>query len=370
MSELVLYRKYRPRAFEEVVGQEHVITTIGNAIRHGKVAHAYLFAGPRGTGKTTIARLLAKTLNCQNRKANQAEPCGTCVHCKLTAEGRMLDLIEIDAASNRGIDEIRALREGVRVGASQGEYKIYLVDEVHMLTKEAFNAFLKTLEEPPPNVVFVLATTEVHKLPATIISRTQRFDFHRINLPDIEARLLRLASAEKISVDGAAVKLVAIHADGSLRDAESLFGQVLTTGSKDVTLEDAERVLGLFSHIRIKEFVEHLLSKDSAAALSWIQAAVDEGRDLRQFLKALQRYVRRMMLLSLDPEVAEHIKEELNPEDLATLKQQTARTSEIEVRRWMETFAEAQQDLDSYPLQQMAIEIAIVELLESKSTGT
>src|SRR3989344_1469977 len=207
----VLYRKYRPASFSEVVGQEHVVTTLKNALKNGRVAHAYLFSGPRGTGKTTIARLLAKELN-------------------KGADDSSLDLIEIDAASNRGVDEIRALREGVRVGPTQGKYKIYLVDEVHMLTKEAFNAFLKTLEEPPPFVVFVLATTEPHKLPETIISRTQRFDFRRLTLPEITKRLTYLVVQEKASADKSALQLIAIESDGSPRDAESLLGQVITLG--------------------------------------------------------------------------------------------------------------------------------------------
>ncbi len=342
----VLYRKYRPASFKDVVGQEHVVRTLKNALASGTVAHAYLFTGPRGTGKTTIARLLAQELN-------------------KSADDATLDLIEIDAASNRGVDEIRLLREGVRVGPTQGTHKIYLVDEAHMLTKEAFNAFLKTLEEPPPFVVFVLATTEPHKLPETIISRTQRFDFRRLTLAEITKRLAYLCTQEGVEADTAALQLIAANADGSMRDAESLLGQIITLGAGEtLTVAVVEDILGLFSHARIKAFVDTLLSKDRDAALSWIQQVVDEGHDLSQFLKSLQRYLRNLLFVDMSAELAERVASQVDGESFTALKEQAKSTSPGEVRRLLEGFSRAHRELNSYPLQQMALEVVIVELLE------
>src|SRR3989344_1256513 len=265
---VVLYRKYRPQTFADVVGQSHVVTTLKNALTQNRVAHAYLFIGPRGTGKTTVARLLAKTLNCTGRKSTDPEPCNKCENCLEVLQGRALDLLEIDAASNRGIDEIRALRESVQFHPTKGGYKVYLIDEAHMLTKDAANAFLKTLEEPPPHVVFILATTESQKLLPTIISRTQRFDFRRLSLGEIEGRLEYLVKEEKLKAEKEALRTIAMEADGSIRDAESLLGQIIALGGTSITLETVEKLLGLFSHSRIKEFVDRMLEKDMQEALS------------------------------------------------------------------------------------------------------
>lgn len=346
-NNVVLYRKYRPSSFKEVVGQEHVVATLTNALKQDRVSHAYLFAGPRGTGKTTIARLLAQELNKDARESS-------------------FDLIEIDAASNRGVDEIRALREGVRVGPTQGNYKIYLVDEVHMLTKEAFNAFLKTLEEPPEFVVFVLATTEPHKLPATVISRTQRFDFRRLTLGEIAGRLETLVKKEDMSAEKEALRLIAVEADGSMRDAESLLGQVMTLSGGEVTTQTVEQVLGLFSHGRIGEFTQHISAGERDAAIEWIQKLVDEGHDLHQFIKSLQRYIRKLLFVSMDDTLAERVKKEMNEDDFTALAAQAKELSTDEVRRWLQTFKRAEQDLNAYPLQQIALEVAVVELLSEE----
>ena len=226
MGYLVTARKWRPQKFSEVVGQEHITSTLKNAIKSNRIAHAYLFTGPRGVGKTTTARILAKSLNCTN--PIDAEPCNECEMCKEILGGQSMDIIEIDGASNRGIDEIRTLRESVKYAPTHGKYKIYIIDEVHMLTKESFNAFLKTLEEPPEHTVFIFATTDVHKVPATIISRCQRFDFRRIQLDTIKETLSGIAAAEKIEIDDKTLTIIAKKADGALRDAESFFDQVVS----------------------------------------------------------------------------------------------------------------------------------------------
>ena len=226
MPNLVLYRKYRPQTFAEIIGQEHVVQTLTNAISSGMISHAYLFAGPRGSGKTTIARLLAKAVNCENRKG--FEPCNQCSSCLEISAGRALDLIEIDAASHRGIDEMRELRDGIRFIPTKSKYKVFIIDECHQLTKEAANALLKTLEEPPGHAIFILATTEIHKMIPTIISRCQRFDFRKLTLPEIIKRLEIVSGKEKARIEKPALELIAINSGGSIRDAESLLDQVLT----------------------------------------------------------------------------------------------------------------------------------------------
>ncbi|HEY7751027.1 MAG TPA: DNA polymerase III subunit gamma/tau, partial [Ignavibacteriaceae bacterium] len=219
MSYQVTARKWRPKIFSEVVGQEHITSTLKNAIKENRIAHAYLFTGPRGVGKTTTARIFAKSLNCLNPK--DAEPCNECEMCKTIQNAQLMDIIEIDGASNRGIDEVRTLRESVKYAPTKGKYKVYIIDEVHMLTKESFNAFLKTLEEPPAQIIFIFATTDVHKVPLTIISRCQRYDFRRINLDTIKSTLSKIAKDEKIKIDDTTLTIIAKKADGALRDAES-----------------------------------------------------------------------------------------------------------------------------------------------------
>src|SRR3990172_8906289 len=277
-----LYRKWRPQTFDDVVGQEHVVQTVHNAVASGRIAHAYLFSGPRGTGKTTMARLLAKAVNCLNPDPAQ-RPDDTCAICAAIAEGRLLDLIELDAASNRGIDEIRDLRDKINFAPNEARYKVYVIDEAHMLTEPAFNALLKTLEEPPAHVIFVLATTEAHKVPATVVSRCQRFDFRRIPLAAVVERLHYIAREEQIDCPREALELIARAATGALRDAINLLDQLADSYGKSLTLAQGREGLGLVEDPRSAELCAHALHGELAQGLAVISSVRDDGLDLRQF---------------------------------------------------------------------------------------
>jgi len=288
-----LYRKWRSQTFDEVVGQEHVVRTLTSALAQGRIAHAYLFAGPRGTGKTTMARLLAKAVNCLAEDG--PKPCNRCAVCQALNEGRLIDLIEIDGASNRGIDEVRTLREQVNFSPNVARYKVYIIDEVHMLTPEAFNALLKTLEEPPAHVIFILATTEVHKLPPTIISRCQRFDFRRIPLDLITQRLRLIADTEGIHAEQAALELIARSATGSMRDAISLLDQLSAYGSDSITRELVQAMLGAVSVEPLADLVDAVIHGDLKAALGIVGQLVDQGLDPRQLTAELLDYARDLL---------------------------------------------------------------------------
>jgi len=295
-----LYRRWRPQLFSEVVGQEHVTRTLQNALAADRVAHAYLFCGLRGTGKTTMAKLLAKALNCQ--EGVRPEPCNRCVFCREITGGRSMDVQEIDAASNRGIDEIRELREKVRYSPAQNRYKVYIIDEVHMLTNEAFNALLKTLEEPPPGVVFILATTETHKLPLTVVSRCQRFDFHLLETRQVAARLEKVAREMDFAIDEASLFLLARLAEGSLRDAMGFLEQCRAYGGEKIVHEEVLEILGLAAPEVIYRFMESVFHEDIQAGLAEIREIVFRGRDLHRFLKELLLYLRKLILLQVGEE--------------------------------------------------------------------
>lgn len=297
MSEISLYRKYRPQNFKNLVGQDHIRTTLLNAIKEGHTAHAYLFCGPRGTGKTSTARLLAKAINCTNPD-EENEPCDKCEMCNSIREGNLIDLIEIDAASNRGIDEIRDLKDKINFAPSRSKNKIYIIDEVHMLTKEAFNALLKTLEEPPTHVFFVLATTESHKVPETIISRCQRFDFKRITQKAITTRLMYIAQMENINAEESAVEAIAHSAEGGLRDAIGLLEQLTSEGKLE--FNRVQTVLGISGISALESFYKHLKNNDTNSALTEIQNLYSQGIDLVQFTKDFLEHLRVEMLKSTE----------------------------------------------------------------------
>lgn len=300
MQKIALYRKYRPENFDQIVGQDHVVRVLKNAVMEGKISHAYLFTGPRGTGKTSIARILAKAINCPDRKTYN--PCGKCNICVGITESRIIDLIEIDAASNRGIDEMRDLREKVKFSPTEGSYKVFIIDEVHMLTKEAFNALLKTLEEPPEHAMFILATTEINKVPATIISRCQRHDFKRIKLADIVMRLAEIKKKEEIKIEDGALEIIAETSEGGLRDAISLLDQLGSIGLKNIEENDVENILGIAPHKIVVEFIKNLLLGDKKEALSILEVAVDRGIDLVIFTKSISDFLRKIIIAKIGPE--------------------------------------------------------------------
>jgi DNA polymerase-3 subunit gamma/tau len=317
MTYQVTARKWRPMVFEDVVGQSHVTSTLVNAIKTRRVAHAYIFSGQRGCGKTTTARILAKALNCLS--PNGTNPDNTCEVCLEITEGRSLDVIEIDGASNRGVEEIRNLRESVRYTPTRGRYKIYIIDEVHMLTKEAFNALLKTLEEPPPHVLFIFATTEIHQVPATILSRCQRFDFRRIALEEIIARLRFIAKEENVSIDDDALLIIAKKGDGSLRDAQSIFDQVRAFCGNTISAQDVQKVLNVVDLDLFFRVTDLIKAKDVHGGIDLVAEIVRNGYDLREFLIGLSEHLRNLLVAATTQstrllEVSEHHKKRYQAE--------------------------------------------------------
>jgi DNA polymerase III subunit gamma/tau len=353
MTSEVLYRKWRPQTFAEVAGQEPITHTLTNAVSSGKVAHAYLFTGPRGTGKTTTGRLLAKAVNCID--PHEGEPCNACDSCRLFLEGRALDLIELDAASNRGIDEIRALRDKVGFAPAAARYKLYLVDEVHMLTEPAFNALLKTLEEPPPHAIFVLATTEPHKVPATIASRCQRFDFRRIPLVAIVEVLKRVCREEKVKCPDEGLELVARSATGSLRDALNLLEQLMDYHGRKLTLADVQAGLGLVGDARSGDLARHVLEGDLAGGLALIASVRDDGLDLRQFQREVVGHLRNLLLVKAGAEAALS----LTHEQAEELKALASGVGADRILRALKTFGRA--DLRADPQSSLPLELALAD---------
>lgn len=296
----VLYRKYRPKTFAEVIGQDVVKTILKNAISSARVSHAYLFAGPRGVGKTTVARLLAKAVNCL--APHEGEPDATCQNCQLLQEGRFLDLIEIDAASYNGVDNIREIIDHVKFTPSIGRYKVFIIDEVHMLSKAAFNALLKTLEEPPAHAIFILATTEIHKVPATIISRSQRFDFRRVSEGDIRDVLEKISLDEKVTIAPEALGLIARSAEGSLRDALSILDQLLSLGEGRLEISEVEEILGLSRTEYTQKFLDLLVKGEAAQAFAFVRTLASDGKDLVLFTRSFLEYLQLLLYLRTDLE--------------------------------------------------------------------
>jgi len=364
MATQALYRKYRPRTFDEVIGQEHVTRTLRNALATDRIAHAYLFAGPRGTGKTTTARLLAKAVNCQGD--GPQKPCGSCRICQAVEEGRLLDLIEVDAASNRGIDEIRDLRDKVGYKPGEARIKFYIIDEAHMLTDAAFNALLKTLEEPPPHVIFVLATTEPHKIPATIISRCQRFDFRRIPLADMIRWLNHIVEAEHLSVEPSALEYIARQGAGCLRDAISLLDQLTACGGDTVTLEEVRKVLGTAATQAVTDLINCLIGRDVACGLEGISRTLEAGIDARQFAREVVDYLRRLLLLKMGDGVS-LVRASLSEEELATMQAQAAKVSARQLLRATRLFNAAAVEMKANFLPQLPLELAFLEAVSDEA---
>jgi DNA polymerase-3 subunit gamma/tau len=353
MTSQVFYRKWRPQTLAEIVGQAQVTQTLSNALNSGRVSHAYLFYGPRGTGKTSTGRILAKALNCLSD--GKGEPCNSCDMCRAITEGRALDVIEVDAASNTGVDDIRSLREKVNYAPNQARYKVYIIDEVHMLSNSASNALLKTLEEPPPYVVFILATTEAHKVPATILSRCQRFDFRRISRSDVISKLSRICQTEGIKLEPEGLNLIAKSATGSLRDAENLLEQMTTYYGTEIGLNQVQAILGITGDQRAKELVGHMVASDVAGGVATINSVNSDGLDLRQFNREVVEYLRQLLLVKTGSEDAV----DLTAEDKAELKQLAAKTSLAQISRAIKLFGQLELGFDNYST--LPLELALVD---------
>ena len=368
MPNLVLYRKYRPQTFAEIVGQESVVQTLSNAIANGLISHAYLFCGPRGSGKTTIARLLAKAANCQNRKDGQLEPCNKCSSCLEIMEGRSMDLTEIDAASHRGIDEIRELRDGIKFSPTKGKYKVFILDEAHQLSKDAVNALLKTLEEPPAHAIFILATTESHKMIPTIISRCQRFDFRKLTLDEIIKRLEYVCKKEGTRIEKAALELIALNSGGAIRDAESLLDQAITfAGTQEdngtIKAEELKDLLGIADTRLISQMVDFISQKQTERAITFLNETLEKGFDPNEFVRALIKYFRQAMILKINPEPANPIIVGLTKEEQNKIKTQISKMTNEEIQKALNLFMDAENKMKYSSIQQLPLELAIVEVI-------
>lgn len=356
MAYLTLYRKYRSQVFADLVGQEHIIRTLTNAIENDRLTHAYLFSGPRGTGKTSTARILAKSLNCRTGKT--ITPCNICDVCKGITDGSSMDVIEIDAASNRGIDEMRQIREKVVYAPVEGKYKVYIIDEVHMLTEPAFNALLKTLEEPPSHTIFVLATTDPQKVPATILSRCQRLDFGRIPNHQIAAHLQYIAGKEQIKMEEKAASMIAVHADGGLRDAISLMDQIIAFSGNTITSDDVITIIGSYSSEFLFALAEKTADMDIQSLLEELDRIVNQGRNIVQIVRDLIDFYRSMMFVKLGSLKSV----QLSKEAIASLQLLAARYTMLRIKTVITTLAKAELDMRWHPNARLLLEIAFMDL--------
>lgn len=359
MSYQALYRKFRPKDFSEVKGQDHIVTTLKNQMEADRIGHAYLFCGTRGTGKTSVAKIFARAVNCENPK--DGSPCGECKSCKAAMEGNSMNVIEIDAASNNGVDSIREIREEVAYRPTEGKYKVYIIDEVHMLSTGAFNALLKTLEEPPEYVIFILATTEVHKIPVTILSRCQRYDFRRISVDTIADRLYELLESEHVEAEDKAVKYIARQADGALRDALSLLDQCIAfyLGEK-LTYDKVLSVLGTVDAEVFRQLFVSSLNADVNGCMDIVAQMVTEGRELGQFVIDFSWYLRNLMLVKSDERSAENL--DMSEEDLKLLKEACELTDLDTIIRYIRDVSELSNNLRYSNQKRVLIEVALIKL--------
>lgn len=365
---MVLYRKYRPKTFAEVIGQEHIVQTLTNAIVGNMIAHAYLFAGPWGSGKTTLARIFAKAINCEKRK--DYEPCNECLSCQEINQGRAIDLIEIDAASNRGIEEIRQLKEGAKFAPTRLKYKVFIIDEAHQLSKDAANALLKILEEPPKHVIFILATTEPQKMIPTIISRCQRFDFYKLTASQIQKKLEFIAKNEKINIEREALELISTNSNGAMRDAEGFLEQVITYAQiqkkEKITKEDVKKILGLIDLTIISKFVDYLIKKEVAQAVEFLNQNLQKGLNPFEFAKSLLDYLRSALILKIDLTLENPFVSKMTVEAKNELKEKLKMIETNQLRRWLKIFLEAQNRMKYSPIPQLPLELAIIEICQNK----
>jgi DNA polymerase III subunit gamma/tau len=371
MSEMVLYRKYRPQNFSEVVGQDHITNILKNAIATNKIAHAYLFCGPKGSGKTTVARLLAKAINCEDKSSS--EPCNKCSSCKDVIDNRAMDILEVDAASHRGIDEIRELRESVHFAPSKLKYKVFILDEAHQLTSGAANAFLKMLEEAPSHVIFILATTEPQKMISTIISRCQRFDFRKISVLEITKKLEKIVKKEKGRVEKEVLSIIASLAGGSMRDAESTLSQVLSFAPKDgeIKKEDIKSFLGIVEREVVGDFIDTLIEDKAIEALSVIEKILSQGTSPENFYSNLIYYLREMMVLKIISRKESDAKSltssllvKFTEEEVERIKKQIELLTIEDIKKIIDSFFQAGERIKYSPLPQLPLEVAVAETTE------
>ena len=364
MAYVALYRRWRPESFADLVGQEHISRTLSRAVTSGQISHAYLFTGPRGTGKTSTAKILARALNCA--EGPTLTPCGVCDSCRSISDGSSMDVFEIDAASNRGIDEIRDLRESVKFAPTEGHYKIYIIDEVHMLTTEAFNALLKTLEEPPERVIFILATTEPHKVPATIQSRCQRYDFHRITVTEIRDRLIYVCKESDIAAEEDALGIIAAQADGGMRDALSILDQCMALAEGTLTAERVQEALGLVGRAWIRRMAGEIAARDAAALIAQLSELLQSGRELKQVLAELAQHFRRLMIAGVGGAVSAA---ELCAGDAEELRMDAAQFTQEEIMSILRRLNETMQELRTSPQPRIAVETLLIGLCHTEGTA-